>query len=195
MWSHGDQEIFTKNELVKAFDTGAIGSSAAVLNIEKLNWLNAHYIKSMDPKNMADRLIFEGFIPDEFKDKMKDNGVQKLLLMVQERSKFLGDVYKGIEFFLKDKIEYDTKAYEKYITPEIKPVVAELRAELEKLFSLSDLKTIENIYTALMEKHNIKLKNIAQATRVLITGTDVSPGIFEILTLMDKKKILERLTI
>ena len=194
-WSHGDQEIFTKEELIKAFDTGAIGSSAAVLNIEKLNWLNAHYIKSMDPKEITRRLIVEGFVPDEFKDSIKGDSVQKLLPMVQERSKFLGDVFKGVEFFLKDKIEYDTKAYEKYITPEIKPVLAELRSELEKLSSFSDLKTIEGIYTVLIEKHNIKLKNIAQATRVLITGTDVSPGIFEILTLMDKKKVSERLTV
>ncbi|MEI6079572.1 MAG: glutamate--tRNA ligase [bacterium] len=194
-WSHGDQEIFTKEELVKAFDTGSIGSSAAVLNVEKLNWLNAHYIKSMDPKDMTERLISEGLVPDEFKNRIKDADVQRLLPMVQERSKFLGDAYKGLEFFLKDKIEYDPKAYEKYITPEIKPVLSELKGELEKLSSLDDLKAVEAIFTALIEKHNINLKNIAQATRVLITGTDISPGIFEIITMMDKKKVLERLSV
>jgi glutamyl-tRNA synthetase len=194
-WSHGDQEIFTKEELINAFDTGAIGNSAAVLNVEKLNWLNAHYIKSMGAKEMAERLISEGLVQEEFKKKMFDNGVQKLLPMVQERSKFLGEVYKGLEFFLNDKIEYDPKAYEKYITIEIKPVIAELKAELEKMPMLTDVKAVEAVFTALIEKHNIKLKNIAQATRVLITGTDISPGIFEIITMMDKKKVLERLTI
>lgn len=192
-WSHGDQEIFTKEELIKAFDTGSIGSSAAVLNVEKLNWLNAHYIKAMEANKMAKLLISEGFVPEEFTGKMNDAGVLKLLPMVQERSKFLGDVYKGLEFFLKDKIEHDPKAYEKYITPEIKPVLNELVSELEKLKSLEDLKEIEAVYTKLIEKHNIKLKSIAQATRVLITGTDVSPGIFEILTMMDRKVVLERL--
>jgi glutamyl-tRNA synthetase len=194
-WSHGDQEIFTKEELIKAFDTGAIGSSAAVLNVDKLNWLNAHYIKSMPANEMAQRLVSEGLVPENFKKRVMDADVQKLLPMVQERSKFLGEVYKGLEFFLNDKIEHDPKAYEKYITVEIKPVVAELKAELEKMSTLTDVKAVESVFTALIEKHNIKLKNIAQATRVLITGTDVSPGIFEIITMMDKKKVLERLTV
>jgi glutamyl-tRNA synthetase len=194
-WSHGDQEIFTKEELIKAFDTGAIGSSAAVLNVDKLNWLNAHYIKSMPANEMAQRLVSEGLVPENFKKRVMDADVQKLLPMVQERSKFLGEVYKGLEFFLNDKIEHDPKAYEKYITVEIKPVVAELKAELEKMSTLTDVKAVESVFTALIEKHNIKLKNRAQATRVLITGTDVSPGIFEIITMMDKKKVLERLTV
>jgi len=192
-WSHGDDEIFTKDELIEFFDTNSIGSSAAVLNLEKLNWLNAHYIKVMPPKEIAERVVSEGFVPEEHKKRLFDSDVQKLLPMIQERSKMLGDVYKGLEFFLKDTVEYDEKAKAKHLTPEIKPVVQELVDELNKLSSFDDINKIETIFTTLIEKHNIKLKHLAQAVRVLITGTDVSPGIFEIMSLMGKERTLKRL--
>ena len=192
-WSHGDQEIFTKEELIKVFDTGSIGCSAAVLNVEKLDWLNAHYIKNMPSKQIAQRLIDEGFVPEEFKTKLFDSDVQKLLPMVQERSRMLGDVFAGLEFFLKDEVTYDEKAYSKHMTPEIKPVVIELCNELEKLSSFDDIHTLEDIFKGLIEKHSIKMKNIAQAVRVLLTGIDVSPGVFEILSIMGKERALNRL--
>jgi len=192
-WSHGDQEIFSKEELIKLFDINSLGHSAAVLNLEKLNWLNAHYIKTMAPKEMAKRICDEGLVPDEFKSKVFDDDVQKLLPMVQERSKMLPDVYKGIEFFLRDEVAFDEAACKKYLTPEIKPVIDELCEEFKKLSTLSDHKTLEDIFTVLVEKHQIKLKNIAQACRVLITGGDVSPGIFEIMSLMDKDRVIKRL--
>ncbi len=192
-WSHGDKEIFTKQELIEVFDTGAIGSSAAVLNTEKLDWLNAQYIKQMPAKEMAQRLIKEGFLPEEFKTRIFDKDVQALMPMVQERSRMLGDVYKGLEFFLVENIVFDDKAKTKYLTVEIKPVLTELIAELQKLSSFNDIKAIEGIFGALIEKHNIKMKNIAQAVRVLLTGTDVSPGVFEILSIMGKERSLKRL--
>lgn len=192
-WSHGDQEIFSKEELIKAFDTGAIGHSAAVLNVEKLNWLNAHYIKEMPAKLMAERLIGEGLVPDEFKTRIFDADVQKLLPMVQERSKFLMDVYNGIEFFLKEEVTYNEQAVAKYLTPEIRPVIYELCAELEKMPTFNDEKAIEELFKSLIEKHSIKMKNIAQAVRVLLTGTDVSPGVFEILCIMGKERAFKRL--
>ena len=192
-WSHGDQEIFTKEELIKAFDVDALGHSAAILNLEKLNWLNAHYIKTMDPKDMAKRICEEGLVPEEFKARVFDKDVQKLLPMVQERSKMLPDVYKGIEFFLKDEITTEEAAVKKHITPEIKPVILELIEALNSTDCLSDHKVLEEVFSGLIQKHNIKLKNIAQACRVLITGGDVSPGIFEIMVLMGKEKVTKRL--
>jgi len=192
-WSHGDQEIFTKEDLINVFDTQAIGCSAAVLNVEKLNWLNAQYIKNMSSKEMAERLISEGFLPEEFKTRIFDQDVQKLLPMIQERSRMLGDVFKGLEFFLKEEVAYDDKAKAKYLTPEIQPVVNELIGELNKLSSFDDVKAIEVIFNGLVEKHNIKMKNIAQATRVLLTGTDISPGVFEILSIMGKERSMNRL--
>jgi glutamyl-tRNA synthetase len=194
-WSHGDQEIFTKEELINVFDTAAIGHSAAVLNVEKLDWLNAQYIKAMPSKEIAQRLITEGFLPEEFKTRIFDQDVQKLLPMVQERSRMLGDVFNGLAFFLKDEIAYDDKAKAKYLTPEIKPVVTELIEELNKLSSFDDIKALEGIFSALIEKHNIKMKNIAQAVRVLLTGTDISPGVFEILSIMGKDRALKRLKV
>jgi glutamyl-tRNA synthetase len=193
-WSHGDQEIFSKDELVQLFDLDALGHSAAVLNMEKLNWLNAHYIKSMSAKDMATRLCEESLVPEEFKKRVFDEDVQKLLPMVQERSKMLNDVYKGIEFFIKDEIIIDENAYKKYIGQEVLPIVADLIEGIKGIQDISDHNSLEAVFKSLIEKHNIKLKIIAQACRVLITGTDVSPGIFEIMSLMGKDKVLKRLS-
>ena len=85
-WSHGDQEIFSKDELVQLFDLDALGHSAAVLNMEKLNWLNAHYIKSMSAKDMATRLCEESLVPEEFKKRVFDEDVQKLLPMKKDQN-------------------------------------------------------------------------------------------------------------
>ena len=193
-WSHGDQEIFSKDELVQLFDLDALGHSAAVLNMEKLNWLNAHYIKSMSAKDMATRLCEESLVPEEFKKRVFEEDVQKLLPMVQERSRMLNDVYKGIEFFIKDEIVIDENAYKKYIGQEVLPIVADLIEGIKGIQDISDHNSLEAVFKSLIEKHNIKLKIIAQACRVLITGTDVSPGIFEIMSLMGKDKVLKRLS-
>ena len=193
-WSHGDQEIFSKDELVQLFDLDALGHSAAVLNMEKLNWLNAHYIKSMSAKDMATRLCEESLVPEEFKKRVFEEDVQKLLPMVQERSRMLNDVYKGIEFFIKDEIVIDENAYKKHIGQEVLPIVADLIEGIKGVQDISDHNSLEAVFKSLIEKHNIKLKIIAQACRVLITGTDVSPGIFEIMSLMGKDKVLKRLS-
>ncbi|HOW16147.1 MAG TPA: glutamate--tRNA ligase, partial [bacterium] len=194
-WSHGDQEIFSKEELVQLFDLDALGHSAAVLNMEKLNWLNAHYIKSMSAKDMAKRLCDESLVPEEFKKRVFDEDVQKLLPMVQERSKMLNDVYKGIEFFIKDEIVIDENAYKKHIGQDVVPIIVDLIEGIKGIKDISDHSSLEAVFKSLIEKHNIKLKVIAQACRVLITGTDVSPGIFEIMALMGKDKVIKRLSL
>lgn len=193
-WSHGDDEIFTKEELINFFDTGAIGNSAAVLNIEKLNWLNAHYIKTMDARTMAERLCSEGLVPEEFSKRVFDEDVLKLLPMVQERSKFLKDVYEGLKFFIMDKIDFNDQAVKKHITEEVRPVIASLINEIKARTKLNEHHDVEEIFTKIMQEHNLKLKHIAQAVRVLLTGTDVSPGIFEVISIMGKDRVLKRLS-
>ncbi len=193
-WSHGDDEIFTKEELIKFFDTGAIGNSAAVLNIEKLNWLNAHYIKTMDAKTMAERLCSEGLVPEEFSKRIFDEDVLKLLPMVQERSKLLMDVYEGLKFFIMDEVNFNNEAVKKHITEELRPVIASLINQIKARPRLNEHHDVEEIFTKVMQEHNLKLKHIAQAVRVLLTGTDVSPGIFEVMSIMGKERVLQRLS-
>ena len=193
-WSHGDDEIFTKEELISVFDTDAIGSSAAVLNVDKLNWLNAHYIKTMDPKTMAERLCKEGLVPEEFSKRIFDNDVQRLLPMVQERSKFLMDVYEGIKFFIVDDVNFNNEAIKKHITDAIKPAVADLMDEIKQSNTLDEHHDVEEIFSRVIQKHDLKLKYIAQAVRVLLTGTDVSPGIFEVMSIMGKERVIQRLS-
>jgi glutamyl-tRNA synthetase len=193
-WSHGDDEIFTKEELVKIFGEGSIGNSAAVLNVEKLNWLNAHYIKTMPPKAMAERLSSEGLVPQEFSKRIFDEDVQKLLPMVQERSKFLMDVYEGIKFFIVEDLNFKEESVKKHINENIKPVVLNLIEQIKASESLKDHHDVEQIFSKVIQENDIKLKYLAQAVRVLLTGTDVSPGIFELISIMGKDKVVKRLS-
>ena len=86
----------------------------------------------------------------------------------------------------------DENAYKKHIGQEVLPIVADLIEGIKGVQDISDHNSLEAVFKSLIEKHNIKLKIIAQACRVLITGTDVSPGIFEIMSLMGKDKVLKK---
>lgn len=187
-WSHGDDEIFTKEKLIEIFNLESIGNSAAVLNIEKLVWLNAHYIKTLSPKEISNKLIEEDLVDE----KVFDENVQKILPLVQERSKKLSDVAAGIKFIINEEVDISDEMKTKYLT-NMKVIIDELIKELEKI-NFNDHTIIENIFKFLIEKHGIKMKNLAQAVRVLLTGSDISPSVFEVIVALGKERAIKRLS-
>jgi glutamyl-tRNA synthetase len=192
-WSHGDDEIFTREKLIEIFSIENINKSSAVLNMDKLNWLNAHYIKTMSVEGIIERLITEGIAGEDERERLSQVDIRQLLPMSQQRAKKLFDVYEGLQFLLNQDIVINETIRAKYLKEDLKPVVGELVSELDKLSDLNDTKAIEDIFKAMIEKHSIKMKPLAQAVRVLLTGSDVSPGIFEVLSLMKRDMVFKRL--
>lgn len=190
-WSHKDQEIFSISELENIFDISQVGKSSAMLSVEKLDWLNSHYIKNKYAKDLADLLSKNNFINKD-NSKLYLDPTLKLIDLVKERAKTLLELANGISYILEDDICYDTLSYKKYFTDDLKVVFEELIFKLSSLENFN-AQSIEAIYKMIIEKYNFKMKKIAQASRVLLTGTDKSPGIFEIIFIFGKDLSLKRL--
>lgn len=194
-WSYGDQEVFTREELIKYFSLENIGKSAAVFNPEKLLWLNSQYIIKEDAKNLAEMaipfLIKEGIISE--KQELDMEWLSKAVNSLKERVRTLIELADSLRYYILDYIEIEPKAKEKFLKPENIRHLSELK---EMLSELSDFTAaeIEKIFHAYAEKHGIKLGSIAQPVRVAITGGTASPGLFEVLEIVGKDKALKRLS-
>jgi glutamyl-tRNA synthetase len=193
-WSHGDQEVFTRNELIKYFSFENVGSSAAVFNPEKLIWLNSQYMMHTPPEKLAELvipflekagLIAEGHAPDI-------KWLTKAVITLQERVRTLVELAHSMTYYLADEIVMDQKAKDKFMKPESLKLLAELRAELAnaEVFSVSE---IEKAFAAVVEKNGVKLGALAQPARVAITGGTASPGIYEVFEIVGKDRVLNRL--
>ncbi|MFC1855533.1 glutamate--tRNA ligase [Thermodesulfobacteriota bacterium] len=186
-WSHGDQEIFTIDELIEKFDLNKIGKSAGVFNAEKLLWLNAHYIKTLPLdevlKHLRPFLKAKGYEADD--DKMKS-----IIELHKERAKTLKDIADSVDYYFND-ITYNEDAKAKFLTDGIKNALTDLESKLKDVELSHD--TIKASFDDVMKTHELKMKNIAQPIRVALTGNTVSPSIFSVIEVMGKEIVLKRL--
>lgn len=189
-WSHGDQEIFSINELIDLFSIDAVGKSAAVFNPDKLLWLNQHYIQRSDDERLAREI-------HPFIKKMNLNVEDGVSLRsvagdLKNRSKTLLEMAESGAFYFQDEVEYDTEAAQKFLTMEY---AGHLKAVAEGLPSLEDYTAqgIESFLKKTADERKTKLKFIAQPMRVALTGRTVSPGIDEIMITLGIKRVIARI--
>lgn len=193
-WSYGDQEIFTREELIRYFSTDNVGASAAVFNPEKLLWLNAHYIMNTTPESLAEMilpfLVKAGFLHEGQYPEMR--WLSKAVLTLRERSSTLVELAQSMKYYLVDDVEIEQKARDKYLKPEGIAILAELKAALAgvKDFTVPE---IEKAFYSIVEKKGVKLGSIAQPARVAITGGAASPGIFEVMEIVGRERVMRRL--
>jgi len=188
-WSHGDQEIFSLDELIDLFTLNTVGKSAAVFNPEKLLWLNQHYIKDSPIERLSYELI--PFLEESGLDTSDKNLVRKVALDLRTRSKTLVEMADSGTFYFKDKIEYEKAAAEKFLKMEF---AGHMEAVIEKLPLLQDYtkKGIEDFLREIARERDTKLKFIAQPMRVALTGKTVSPGIDQIMITLGKEKVIRK---
>jgi len=193
-WSSGDQEIFSRQELIEKFSLDSVGKAPSVFNAEKLLWLNHHYIQQADAERLAELVL----------DLLKKDGIvepgsgpdtgwfRKLVTILTERSHTLVEMKTGALPFILDEIMMDEKARAKHLTPDIAPLLSELigRLTLVEPFTHEE---VAQVFNALVAEKGIKLGKLAQPVRVALTGGTVSPGIFEVLEVMGKEKALKRI--
>src|SRR5438552_2978366 len=197
-WSHGDQEIFSTQEMIDAFDLPAIGRSAARFDFAKLENLNGHYIRQADDGELVSQ--FESvldYVPDgaELKAKLNDTTRGQLLRAMpslKERAKTLIELIAGAYFIFADRpLEVEPKAAA-LLTPETRALIGRLRTALE---SVTDWQaaTTEAAMRNFAEQNNLKLGAVAQPLRVALTGRTTSPGIFDVLAVLGRQECLARL--
>lgn len=192
-WSFKDQEIFSLEELIEKFSLESVGKAAAVFNPEKLLWLNSHYINAGDPNRLARLLmpflINEGIIKSEADVDIAY--LAKAVTSLKERNRTLVELANSARYFLTDDIKWDEKAVQKFLTPENKLILKELIERLKKVEPFNHVE-IEKAFNELKDEKGLKLGQIAQPVRVAITGSTVSPGIFEVIEIIGKERIVKR---
>lgn len=192
-WSpKDDREKLSVQQIIKLFSLKSIKHTAAVFDVKKLNWLNSEYIKQYPPDKLADFLatflIERGLLKKDYDKKW----FAKLAGIYATRISNADDFIKKTQFIFKEKIDFDPEAAKKYLNKDTFPCIDKYREKIEAL-STFDEKTLEQEAKKLAQEMGINWANIIHPVRVAVTGSSASPGIFEVLALLGKEKVLERL--
>lgn len=190
-WSHGDQEIFTLQEMIDLFEVDGINKTAAVFDNQKLEWLNAHYMMEMAPAELAELMK-----PYWEKAGLSVAGrdaswLAALVVSLQKRAKTLVQLAEQSRFAFPVELVYDEAAVAKFLTNENKPVLETLRDRLRALESWDEA-AMEEVFKGLAAERGLKLGAVIQPTRVAMTGSTASPGMYEVLALMGRDLAMQR---
>jgi len=197
-WSHGDQEIFSTEEMIADFDLPAFGRSAARFDFAKLENLNGHYIRHTDDQSLV--TMFEDildYVPRgaELKPRLNETTRAQLLKAMphlKERAKTLIDLIDASYFIFAERpLEIEPKALT-VLTPESRALIGRLRTVLETITPWSE-ETTEAAMRAFAEQNGLKIGAVAQPLRVALTGRTTSPGIFDVLAVLGRQESLARL--
>ena len=193
-WSHGDQEVFTRPELIEKFSWKNVQTSPAVFNPEKLLWMNAEYIKMSQPRHVAEALVpllQQAGLKDEVAT-VSDDWLAQLVVLVKERAKTLVEMVDWVRPYFGQAVAFDEDAAKKFLTPAIAPVLQKVAARFETLSAFSK-QTLEHSFKALVEEEGMKMGQLAQPVRVALTGRTASPGLFEVMEVLGRERTLFRL--
>lgn len=190
-WSHGDQEIFTRQELINMFALDNVGRAAGVFNPEKFLWVNFHYLKNKPLAQLAQDVIpyikAKGYpVPQDRR------WLEKMLATLRERAKTLVELVDMARYYLDDRITYDEKAAAKFLTPVAADSMTALGAKLAALDEFTEI-NIERAFADTLEERGLKMGDLAQPVRVALTGSTVSPGIHDVIAVLGKDRSIARL--
>ena len=192
-WSPGEnQEVVKFADAVRKFSIKKINKTAAEFSVDKLNWINAQYIKKTDTKILTDLLVpflkEKGYIKDDFDRK----GLESIVRLFQGRMTTLLDFLDWAEFVFVEKFSVDPEAREKYLSHDRSREFA-LLSERLKALDRFDLTSTEKTFRDLVEELKISSSDLVHPVRVALTGKSVGPGLFETMTLLGKEKTIRRL--
>lgn len=195
-WGHGDQEFFTKADLIQLFDIVDCNKSAAVFDPQKLAWLNAEHIRHLAQDDLAKRFGEYGLSKGLLTEAQASDAafLQKITACTQVRSETLQQMYDMVSFIFTEAESYPEAEAAKCFTPESCAAMSDL-ADFTAQHLNEELghPEWEAAFKAIMEKHGIKMKLLAQAVRLALTAATVSPPIFDVMNLLGNKRMEERL--
>jgi len=187
-WSHGDDEVFSKQQFAEWFDLDHITPSAAQFNTEKLNWLNAHYIKQADNAYLAvdvtKRMKKLNITVSEQPD------LSAVITFYKERVNTLNELAVSIAYFYQKPL-IDPVAAEKHLTADIKPVMATLVESLKEVDWQAE--QIHHVMNDVVTQYQLKFPKVAMPLRVALTGIAQSPSIDQVMALLGREEVLARI--
>lgn len=189
-WSHGDQEIFSLEDMIAQFDLKAVNKGVSGFNYDKLLWLNQHYIKHEPVSDIAKALHF--YFKREHIDTKNGPALESIVALQADRSKTLVEICEKSRYFYLDELDYDSDAVVKYLTDDALGLLRILRERLSLLDNWSR-ETLHVCLSALVKEKQLGFASLAQPLRVAMTGSTMSPSIDATLELIGKTRVLQRL--
>ncbi|WP_437891588.1 glutamate--tRNA ligase [Phytobacter sp. V91] len=189
-WSSGDQEIFTREEMIKLFSLGAVSKSASAFNTEKLQWLNHHYINALAPEYVATHLQWH--IEQENIDTRTGPELAELVKLLGERCKTLKEMAASCRYFYEDFAEFDADAAKKHLRPVARQPLEVVRDKLAAI----DIWSAENVHHAIQataDELEVGMGKVGMPLRVAVTGAGQSPGLDVTVHAIGKTRSIERI--
>ena len=193
-WSHGDQELFSIQDMVEKFSLDHVQASAATFDPEKLQWLNAEYIKRGEPRRLADVLLpfLERRGYDPRGPIQPQGGLEAVVPHLRERAKTLVEMAEWTMPYVTEPVAMDEAAAVKFLTPAVAPSLTKFADRLKAVTPFSK-ETIEPLVQAVLNEDHLKMGAFAQPLRVALTGRTFSPGIYEVMAILGKERTLHRI--
>lgn len=189
-WSHGDQEIFSHQEMTEYFNLASVNKSPAIFDREKLNWLNQYYFKTLPWDILAPQVNwYFQYAGIETKHGPK---LQNVIEIYRERAVTLADLVTKTRCYYQNTLTYDEISATTYLTPVTLPILKQLLRVLQQLIHW-EAEPLKGAIHQVLHTLNLKFPMIGQPLRVALTGNTHSPSIEQVLALVGKEKTLQRL--
>ena len=190
-WSHGDQEIFSQEEMIESFSLNAISKSASAFNTEKLLWLNNHYIKTSEPEYVAKYLQWH--LDAQKIDTTNGPAITEVIKLVGERCNTLIELAEQSRYFYEDFSEFEAGAAKKHLRGVAKGPLELALAKVEALEEFTTANIKDGVIAAVCEELEIGMGKIGMPLRVAVTGGGQSPSVDAVMELVGKERVIARI--
>lgn len=192
-WAHGDQEIFSREELIKLFSLEAVNKKASIFDFQKLAWLNGVYVRQLEDKDLFEKMVTD--VDHEIRQQLapwSDQQIIAAITLYKERIKTIAELVTELRVLHSSKVAYAPEDYAHFILPQtadhLRQVIQILEAQ--QLFTVD---IVTECIKNLTKQLGIKLVSIAQPIRIALVGKSASPGIFDLLTFLGKEESIARM--
>lgn len=198
-WATGEEEkeIFTREEIIERFSLEQVTKHAAVFDLDKLNWMNGVYLRAADPERLAEILIDilkrQGKVTEKDLTPEFSAYCRRVMALMRDRIRYVAQILEEAEYFFTEYYEYDPQAVESVLFEEKVPEILRVSCELLKNLEPFDAQTIERAIRAEAEQRGLKAAQFIHPLRVAVSGKKVGPGLFELLEVLGKERVLARI--
>ncbi len=190
-WSHGDQEVFSRQEMIDLFSIDGVNRKAAAFDYDKLNWLNQHWMKTLPPADVAPHLAWQ--FEHLGIDASQGPALEDLVTVQADRVKTLKEMAEQSRMFYEDFDSFDAGAAKKHLRPVAEAPLRAIREALRDLQSWTPA-SLDDAVRGVAAELEVGMGKVAQPLRVALAGSGVSPSIDKTLWLVGQERSLARIT-
>jgi len=189
-WSHGDVEIFHKDQFIQWFDLEHLGRSPAQHNPEKLLWLNHHYIQNGDPKRLAQ--LCKPFADQQGINTTQGPIFEAVVALLKDRANTLLEIVEGAKLFYQERPQLGAQQIQENIPENVRPAITEFREALKSQETQSK-EQVAAVLKAVLTNHNLKMPALAMPIRYALFATTQTPALDAVIATLGKEEVIERL--